>query len=118
MNMDIVLDQVAIWRACGAKTLNKRTMPAGTVVRSVDSPVYNKSLAPFMRYCKDYVVSTGKSKVAYSLFVRTKIDNDRIVEQQLDDIAKKITKEQALRASANATMENFEYLPNVIGTEL
>lgn len=118
MNMDIILDQVAIWRACGAKTLNRRVSPAGIIVRNVDSPVYNKAAVPIIRYCKDYEVGSGKSKVAYCLFVRSKIDNDEFIEQQLDDVAKQITKEQALKASANATTENFEYLPKIIGMEV
>lgn len=116
--MDIVLNQVAIWRACGATKLNKRTSPAGTVVRSLSNPVYAKSAVPVIRYCKDYTIGSGKSTVSFCLFTRTEVENDDLVEKQLDDVAKTITKEQALRASANATMENFEYLPNVIGMEL
>lgn len=98
--------------------LDKRVSPAGTVVRNLTSPVYAKSGVPIIRYCKDYLIESGKSVISFCLFVRTETENDEFVEKQLDVIAKKITREQALRAAANATLENFEYLPETINLEM
>lgn len=115
--MDIILNQVAIWRPCGSSKLNKRIVPAGTGYRTPGSSVYQKSTEPFVRYCKDYEIGKGKSKVGFCLFVRTDIDNDPIIEQQLDAIASSISLEDALRISANSSLEAFEYLPKLIKLE-
>lgn len=82
------------------------------------SGVYQRSSNPIIRYCKDYEVGKGKNKVSFCLFVRTDFDNDVLVEEQLDAIAKEITVEQALKVTANATVEAFEYLPKVLREEI
>lgn len=46
--------------------------------------------------------------------VYSNVLEEATVETQLDKIAKKITKEQALKASANSTLWAFEYLPYLI----
>lgn len=115
--MDIILDQIAIWMPSGAKKLNKRSVPAGSAYRTIDNPVYQKVIEPTFRYCKDYAVN----KLAFCLFVRTKLDDAKLVEKKLDAVAKTITKEQALEAIANSTAStnsNFKYLPKLITEEL
>ena len=117
MIMDIILNQVAIWRPCGTSTLHKRIVPAGTQYRDAGAAVYQRSTAPIYRYCKDYETGKGKNKAGFCLFVRTSIDNDAIVEKQLDDIAEAISLEKALSVTANSSLEAFEYLPNLIKLE-
>ena len=46
----------------------------------------------------------------FSLFVRTAYRDDKLVEQQLDETAKKLTKEYVLNAISAGGM-NFTYTP-------
>lgn len=108
--MDLILNQVAIWRSCGANKINIKASPAGRRIRKAGSAVYQTTDKVCYRYAKDYT----KSKVGYCLMVFSDIESAETVEAQLDAIAKTITKEQALKASANGTPTNFEYLANVI----
>ena len=107
--MDIVLNQIAIWQPCGAKTLSARKSPNGEKYREPNGVVYKIANKPLYRYAKDYVVK----KVGFSLFLRTDCDNAELVENALDTYAKKITKEYALNATANAYIDNFEYTPYI-----
>lgn len=111
--MDLILNQVAIWRSCGATKLNVKTVPAGRKIRRAGKSVYEITKETCKRYAKDYT----KNKVDYCLMVFSNIDSESLVESQLDEIAKSITKEQALKASANATTTFFEYLPNILKEE-
>lgn len=104
--MDIILNRVAIWRACGATKLNKRLTPRGTRFLKNSDPVYKTSDTPLIRYCKDY--SIGKLK--FSLFVRTDNEDGEKIEAALDACAKGITKEQALGYISNCVDMNFVYL--------
>ena len=113
-SMDLILNQVAIWRGCGASKLNIKVSPAGRRIRRAGKAVYEMTDKPCKRYAKDYT----KNKITYCLMVFSDIDEEGFVEEQLDAIAKKITKEQALKASANATITGFEYLPNILKEEI
>lgn len=104
------MNQVAIWRPCGSKTLNVKTVPAGRRYRAAGSSVFQTSTEAGKRYAKDYT----KSKVDFCLMVYSNVLEEATVEAQLDKIAKKVTKEQALKASANATASGFEYLSSLI----
>lgn len=105
--MDIVLNQIAIWKPSGAKTLNVRKSPVGQKYREANGVVYKVAKNPLIRYMKDYAVK----KVGFSLFLRTDCENDKLVEAAMDEYAKKITKEYALSATAGASYERFEYTP-------
>lgn len=107
--MDIILNQIAIWKKSGAKKLNIRKSPTGQQYREKDSVVYKIATTPLIRYMKDYKIG----KVEYSLFLRTDCEDVNKVELALDSFAKQITKEYALQATANATASIFEYTPYV-----
>lgn len=107
--MDIILNQIAIWKPCGAKTLSIRKSPTGQKYREPNGVVYKIANKPLFRYAKDYTVK----KVAFSLFLRTECDNEKLVENALDTYAKQITKEYALNATATATIDSFEYTPYI-----
>lgn len=105
--MDIILNQIAIWKPCGAKKLNSRKSPVGQQYREKDSPVYKMATKPLIRYAKDYKIG----KVEFSLFLRTDCENSAQVEFTLDYVAKQLTKDYVLRATANASASVFEYTP-------
>lgn len=105
--MDIVLNQIAIWQAWGFKELTSRKHPLGTRYREPDGVVYKEASRAMNRYAKDYEVEGSP----FSLFVRTFCDDKNIVERALDSIAKKITKEYALQATAKAGLDSFQYTP-------
>lgn len=107
--MDIILNQIAIWRPCGAKELNVRKSPAGRQYREPNAVVYKQSAKPLTRYAKDYTIK----KVSFSLFLHTECDNAEKIESALDYYSSKITKEYALQATATATSAAFEYTPYV-----
>lgn len=111
--MDLILNQVAIWRSCGAKKINVKASPAGRRIRKAGKSVYQQTDKVCYRYAKDYT----KNKVEYCLMVFSDIESVEIAEKQLDAVAKTITKDQALKASANGTATTFEYLPNIIKEE-
>lgn len=111
--MDIILNQVAIWRPCGAKRLSMRPSPIGTQYRNPDGVVYKQSTKPLLRYAKDYTVK----KVKFSLFLRTFCEDASVVEAALDVFAKEISKEYALKATANADFASFEYTPFTFNTK-
>lgn len=107
--MDVILNQIAIWQPCGAKAVSVRKSPIGQKYREPNGVVYKITDKPLYRYAKDYTVK----KVAFSLFLRTDCDNEKLVENALDTYAKQITKEYALNATANATIDIFEYTPYI-----
>lgn len=111
--MDIILNQIAIWKPCESDNLNKRSVPIGSAYRTIDNPVYQKVNEPMYRYCKDYSKKFG-TKLKFCLFVRTTLNDDKLVEKRLDAVAKTITKEQALEAIANSSINDFKYLPILI----
>ena len=98
--MDIILNQIAVWSPCLVSSLNVREMPKGGTV------IYRISETPIYRYIKNYTIK----KVKFSLFVRTAYRDDKLVEQQLDETAKKLTKEYVLNAISAGGM-NFTYTP-------
>lgn len=105
--MDIILNQIAIWKPCGAKELSVRKSPSGQQYRDPNSVIYKNSVNPLIRYAKDYEVK----KVKFSLFLRTDCEDAEKVESALDYYAKQITKEYALKVTANTDYMYFEYTP-------
>jgi len=111
---DLILNQVAIWRGCGAKKLNIKKVAPGRRYRNPGSPVFATTDKVGYRYAKDYSVD----KVIFCLMVFTTIDSKNSIEKQLDQAAKSVTKEQALKISAGATPTNFEYLAAIVKEEI
>lgn len=107
--MDIVLNQIAIWAPCGAKKLNIRKTQIGEKYRQPSGVVYQTSVKPLIRYAKDYEIK----EVGFSLFLRTDCEDAAKVEAALDYYASQITKEYALRATANVSNTIFEYTPYI-----
>lgn len=104
--MDIILNQIAVWSPCLASSLNVREMPKGERFLMPGTVIYRISETPIYRYIKNYTIK----KVKFSLFVRTTYRDDKLVEQQLDETAKKLTKEYVLNAISAGGM-NFTYTP-------
>lgn len=94
---------------CGSDKLNKRIAPAGERYRKRGTNIYQVSQKPLFRYAKDYQIGKGKSAVKFCLFVRVAEESDDMVEAELDRIAKEISKEEALKATLNATIHDFTY---------
>lgn len=105
--MDIILNQIAIWKPCLVKELDIRKSPKGESYREPDGTVYKQSTEPLLRYSKCYAVD----EVEFSLFLRTFCDDSNRVEAALDYYATKITKEYCLNAIAKADLQSFEYTP-------
>lgn len=108
--MDLVLNQVAIWHGCGAKELNIKNSPAGRTYRTAENPVFAKTKNTCYRYAKDYTVK----KLVFCLMVFSDISDKAVVEKQLDEIAKTVTKEQALDVIVNSTETTFKYLQSIL----
>lgn len=108
--MDLILNQIAIWRACRATTLNIKNVPAGRQVRRAGNATFETTEKLCKRYAKDY----DKSGVQFCLMVFSDINDEKSVETQLDAVAKKITKKEALEASINSTSTDFKYLTNTL----
>lgn len=107
--MDIILNQIAIWRPFSAKKLSVRKSPIGQQYREPNTVIYKQAAKPLIRYGKDYFVK----KVGFSLFLRTECEDAAKVEAALDYYAKQITKEYALQAIANSDISIFEYTPYI-----
>lgn len=107
--MDIILNQIAIWKPGNFKELSIRKSPSGQQYREPNGVVYKNSVKPLIRYAKDYTVK----KVNFSLFLRTECEDATKVETALDAFAKEITKEYALQATAGADLGHFEYTPYI-----
>lgn len=107
--MDIILNQIAIWTPCGAKTLSVRKSPVGEKYREGNGVVYKHAVKPLIRYAKDYKIK----KLEFCLFLRTFCEDEEKVEAALDNYAAQITKEYALQATANASAGVFEYTPYI-----
>lgn len=107
--MDIILDQIAIWMPCGSKELNLRSSPSGIRYRIRGVNIYKTADSPILRYAKDYSIGKWKTAVKFCLFVRSFNEDAKAVEAALDDVASQITKDEVLKATANATSESFTY---------
>lgn len=106
--LSIVLDRVAIWSPQMSDGLLVRTAPVGTAYLTKDSMVYKQATQPLYRYVKNYEVGKTK-KVKYCLFVRSFEDDGKFVEDELDRIAKNLTKEVVEKSLADATFVSFVY---------
>ncbi len=109
--MEIILNKIAIWQPVGAKNLNVKLSPSGQKYLEKGNPVFLETKNGLKRCVKDY----EDGNIKFSLFVRTlpEID-DTLIETSLDNVAKKLLKEQILKALASATTEKFTYTNHFI----
>ena len=107
--MEIIIDNIALWRAKINDAFTVRTSPIGT--RYKDSHGANQvAVKPVYRYAKTYTVKDGKSDLRVSLFVRTLCTDAKKVEAKLDEVAKTIKPAQARKVITNPVYTAFEYL--------
>lgn len=107
--MEIIIDNIAIWRAKINDAFTVRTSAIGT--RYKDKNGADKvAVKPIYRYAKTYAVEDGKSELKISLFVRTFDTDAKKAEKQLDKVAKTITPAKARKAITNPNWADFEYL--------
>lgn len=112
--MEIIIDNVAIWRSIATDGLSIREVPKGKRYKTLNSDELIMSNRVFYRYAKNYTVGTGKNKIKYCLFVRTMIDDKSYIEGQLDDIAKTITTTRAKQVYEKEGYTDFDYLDSTI----
>ena len=107
--MEIVLNKIGIWGPCGAAKLNKRLCPIGQKYLLEGDAAYRVTDKPLYRYAKDYSRKKGNTTVKFCLLVRTASEDVRVVEPQLDALAKKLEAEEILQALSSASLSSFTY---------
>lgn len=103
--MEIIIDNIAIWKADFHKGYTVRTIPTNSPYKTKDGEAKISDKLMY-RYAKNYKVG----KTEFVLFVRTFNSKMDKVEKELDAVAKKVTEKKAKEVIAMATMTNFEYL--------
>lgn len=107
--MDIIIDNIALWRAKINDAFTVRTSAIGTRFKDKNGTM-QVAVKPIYRYAKSYDVKDGDSTLRVSLFVRTFNTDAKAVEKQLDATAKTIKPAQARKVITNPTYTAFEYL--------
>lgn len=107
--MDIIIDNIALWRGKVNNAFTVRTSAIGT--RYKDKNGANQvAVKPIYRYAKNYTVKDGKSDLCISLFVRTFSTDAKAIEKKLDKVAKTVKPAQARKVITNPVYTAFEYL--------
>lgn len=109
--MDIILNQIAIWRPFGSDKMLKREAPRGQSFKVAGSPAIQSSDLPLLRYAKDYERFGAK----FCLFVRTFEADETVAEKALDNTAKSLKKTEILQGVAGAGNSNFVYTDKFLG---
>ena len=109
-HMDIILNQIALWRPKLNDQMTILRQPAGLRVLDSATKLYKLVEKPIIRYAKNYIAGKGKTAVKFSLFVRTYSEDEKAVESRLDEVAKNITVAQARKINSRALFEDFDYL--------
>ena len=107
--MEIIIDNIALWRPKINDEFTIRTSSIGTPYKDKKG-VPTVARKPIYRYAKTYEVKDGKNKLAFSLFVRTLSTDSKAAEKRLDEVAKTITPEQARSAIVEPSYTAFKYL--------
>lgn len=107
--MDIIIDNIALWRAKINDAFTVRTSAIGTRYKDKNGTT-QVAVKPIYRYAKSYDVKDGNSTLRVSLFVRTFDTDAKKIEKQLDKVAKGIKPAQARKVITNPTYTAFEYL--------
>lgn len=107
--MEIIIDKIAIWKTTFHKeTFTVREHPTGTRYLN-EANIYCISDKPLYRYAKNYKVG----KTEFLLFVRTFNGDKKVVEKQLDEVAKTVKESEAKKAIM-ASANDFEYLDKLM----
>ena len=108
-DMEIIIDNIALWRA---KINDKFTIKASAIGTKYQDKngAMQVAVKPIYRYAKTYTVKDGKSDLKVSLFVRTFSTDAKAVEKQLDAAAKTIKPAQARKVITDPIYTAFEYL--------
>ena len=107
--MDIIIDNIALWRGKINDNFTVRTSAIGT--RYQDKKGANQvAVKPIYRYAKTYTIKDGKEELKVSLFVRTFSTDAKKAEERLDEVAKTIKPAQARKVITNPVYTAFEYL--------
>lgn len=113
-SMEILIDNIALWRPKINDAFTVRTSAIGTPYREKNG-ARQIATKPIYRYAKTYGVKDGKAELKFSLFVRTLSTDSKAVEEKLDEVAEKITAAQAREAITNPVYSAFEYLNIYLG---
>lgn len=107
--MEVIIDNIALWRVKINDAFTVRTSAIGT--RYKDKNGADKvAVKPIYRYAKTYTVKDGKSELKFSLFVRTFDTDAKKVEKLLDKTAKGVDLVKVRKAITNPNWAAFEYL--------
>lgn len=107
--MDIIIDNIALWRAKINDAFTVRQSAIGTRYKDKNG-ASQIAVKPIYRYAKTYAIKDGKSELKVSLFVRTFDTDAEKVEKRLDEVAKTIKPAQARKVITNQIYTAFEYL--------
>ena len=108
-DMEIIIDNIALWRGKINDDFTVRTSAIGT--RFKDQKGANQvAVKPIYRYAKTYTIKDGDSDLKISLFVRTFSTDAKKAEKRLDEVAKTIKPAQARKVITNPVYTAFEYL--------
>ena len=113
-DMEIIIDNIALWRPKINDEFTVRTSSIGTPYKDKNG-VRQIATKPIYRYAKTYSVKDGKNELKFSLFVRTLNTDKDTVSEELDKVAKKITAKQAREAIVNPVYSAFNYLNIYLG---
>ena len=113
-SMEILIDNIALWRPKINDAFTVRTSAIGTPYREKNG-ARQIATKPIYRYAKTYKVQDGKAELKFSLFVRTLSTDSKAVEEKLDEVAEKITPAQAREAITNPVYSAFGYLNIYLG---
>lgn len=102
--MEIIIDNIAIWRADFHEGYTVRQIPPNIAYQDKDGSM-KRSDKIMYRYAKNYKVGDTD----FVLFVRTYDKSKTRVEKKLDEVAKTIDEKKALRFKG-ALPSNFGYL--------
>lgn len=102
--MEIIIDKIGIWRADFHEGYTVREIPSYTPYQDKDG-LMKRSDKTMYRYAKNYKVGD----TPFVLFVRTYENNKKKVEKKLDEVAKTVDEQTAIRMSF-AMPSGFEYL--------
>lgn len=107
--MDIIIDNIALWRAKINDSFTVRTSPIGTRYKDAKGASV-VAVKPVYRYAKSYQIKDDDSELKISLFVRTLCTDAKKVEKRLDEVAKTVKPAMARKVITNPVYTAFEYL--------
>ena len=101
-----VLNKVALWCATPNDGLSARTYQANRTYTDKGLIQVASPERPVTRYVKSY----ERFNLKFSVFLYSGSDDKKSVEAFMDDVAKKVKKEDVTDAVSKASMSSFKYL--------